>query len=164
VFKVGDRTLEDRLLTLTRSNVFQRWNKVLTDITEDNDPTETLECYIRTKVQLAISYPNTSTIFATEIIQGAPNVNEYLRTDLRIWLKAKTKIIETWIEQGKMNKVDPQHLFFMIWSTTQHYADFETQILIITNKLEYEADDVERISRFLCHMILTGCGLTPNAS
>lgn len=154
-------TNKAKLYNAVLEDIVQRWNEVLTDITEDDDPTETLEFYIRTKVELAISYPNASKIFATEIIQGAPNLKEYLRTDLRTWLRAKTKIIETWIEQGKMNKVDPEHLFFMIWSTTQHYADFESQILTITNKLEYEADDIERISRFLCHMILTGCGLTP---
>jgi TetR/AcrR family transcriptional regulator len=142
-------------------DIVQRWNNVLTDITVDDDPAETLEYYICKKVEMAIQYPNASKIFATEIIQGAPNVKDYLRTYLRAWLSDKTKIINTWIEQGKMLKIDTEHLFFMIWSSTQHYADFETQVLTITNKIEYDVEDVERISRFLCHMILTGCGLTP---
>ena len=155
-------TNKAKLYNAVLADIVQRWNEVLADITVEDDPAETLEFYIRTKVDLAIRYPNASKIFATEVIQGAPNVKAYLKTELRTWLKAKTKIIETWIEQGKMAKVDPEHLFFMIWSTTQHYADFEAQILTITNKLEYEAEDIERISRFLCHMILTGCGLTPS--
>lgn len=152
---------KSKLYNAVLEEIVQRWNAVLTDITVDDDPAETLEFYIGKKVEMAIQYPNASKIFATEIIQGAPNLKEYLRTDLRSWLRTKAKIIEAWIEQGKMSRVDPEHLFFMIWSTTQHYADFETQILTITNKLEYEADDIEYISRFLCHMILTGCGLTP---
>ncbi len=155
-------TNKSKLYNAVLADIVQRWNEVLADISVNDDPAETLEFYIRTKVDLAIRYPNASKIFATEVIQGAPNVKDYLRTELRTWLKAKTKIIETWIEQGKMSRVEPEHLFFMIWSTTQHYADFESQILTITNKLEYEAEDVERISRFLCHMILTGCGLTPS--
>lgn len=150
-----------KLYNSVLEDIVQRWNEVLADITEQDDPTETLEFYIRTKVELAIRYPNSSKIFATEIIQGAPNLKDYLRTDLRQWVRSLTRIIESWISQGKMSKVDPEHLIFMIWSTTQHYADFETQVLTITNKLEYEADDIDRISRFLCHMILTGCGLTP---
>lgn len=154
-------TNKSKLYNAVLADIVQRWNEVLADISVDDDPAETLEFYIRTKVDLAIRYPNASKIFATEVIQGAPNVKDYLRTELRAWLKAKTKIIETWIEQGKMSKVEPEHLFFMIWSSTQHYADFEAQILTITNKIEYEAEDVEKISRFLCHMILTGCGLTP---
>jgi len=155
-------TNKSKLYNAVLQDIVQRWNEVLADITVDDDPAETLEFYIRIKVELAINYPNASKIFATEIIQGAPNLKEYLKTSLRTWLREKTKIIETWVEQGKMSKVDPEHLLFMIWSTTQHYADFEAQILTITNKLEYEADDIERISRFLSHMILTGCGLTPS--
>ena len=142
-------------------DIVQRWNNILIEITEDDDPAETLELYICKKVEMAIQYPNASKIFATEIIQGAPRLKNYLKTDLRIWLSEKTKIIETWIKQDKMSKVDPEHLFFMIWSTTQHYADFEAQVLTTTNKIAYETGDIERISRFLCHMILTGCGLTP---
>lgn len=157
-------TNKSKLYNAVLQDIVQRWNEVLTDITVDDDPAETLEFYIRTKVNLAVRYPNASKIFAMEVIQGAPNVKTYLRTDLRSWLRQKTKIMETWIEQGRMNKIDPEHLFFMIWSSTQHYADFESQILTITNKLEYEDEDVERISRFLCHMILTGCGLTPTHS
>lgn len=157
-------TNKSKLYNAVLQDIVQRWNEVLTDITVDDDPAETLEFYIRTKVNLAVRYPNASKIFAMEVIQGAPNVKTYLRTDLRSWLRQKTKIMETWIEQGRMNKIDPEHLFFMIWSSTQHYADFESQILTITNKLEYEEEDIERISRFLCHMILTGCGLTPTHS
>ena len=47
----------------------------------------------------------------------------------------------------------------MIWSTTQHYADFDAQILTVTNRREYEAEDVAEIKTFLCNMILAGCGL-----
>ena len=142
--------------------ITQRWNDTLEDMTEDADPAEILEHYIRAKVDLSIQYPNASKIFATEIIQGAPNLQDYIRTDLRQWVRSKTRIIESWIAQGKMKAIDPEHLIFMIWATTQHYADFESQVLLVTNKQEYEADDVERISTFLCHMILTSCGLTPS--
>lgn len=142
-------------------SIVQRWNENFTNVTVDDDPTETLESYIRTKVKQAILYPNASKIYATEIIQGAPNMSEFLRTDTRTWLKTNCKIIESWIEQGKMDKVDPQQLFFLIWSSTQHYADFETQISAISDETKYKSGDIEHISQFLCHMILSGCGLTP---
>ncbi len=151
-----------KLYSAVLKDIVQRWNEVLTDMNEDGDPAETLESYIKNKVELAIRYPNASKIFATEIIQGAPNVKEYLRTEQRAWIREKCRIIQSWIDQGKMTPVDPEKLIFMIWSSTQHYADFETQVLTTANKLEYEPADVEHISRFLCHMILTGCGLTPS--
>ncbi|MGL1957574.1 MAG: TetR/AcrR family transcriptional regulator [Colwellia sp.] len=155
-------TNKAKLYNTLLKNIVLRWNALFTDITEDDDPTETLELYIRTKVEQAITYPNASKIFATEIIQGAPNLSEYLRTDLRHWLNANCKIIESWIEQGKMDRVDPEQLFFLIWSSTQHYADFKTQVLTLYDKREYQPEDIERICRFLCQMILSGCGLTPS--
>ena len=48
-------TNKAKLYNAVLEDIVQRWNEVLTDITEDDDPTETLEFYIRTKVQLAIS-------------------------------------------------------------------------------------------------------------
>jgi len=153
---------KSKLYNEVLKDITRRWNDILDDMSEDGDPVETLEHYIRAKVELSVRYPNASKIFATEIIQGAPNLKDYIRTDMRQWVRSKTRIIESWIEQGKMKAIDPEHLIFMIWSTTQHYADFESQVLTITNKIEYEEDDVDKISRFLCHMILSGCGLTPS--
>ncbi|MEZ5448538.1 MAG: TetR family transcriptional regulator C-terminal domain-containing protein [Thiolinea sp.] len=40
----------------------------------------------------------------------------------------RTAVFQAWIDQGKMNPVDPAHLMFLLWSSTQHYADFSTQI------------------------------------
>jgi TetR/AcrR family transcriptional regulator len=140
--------------------IIRRWDESIDDMSEGDDPAEVLGNYIRAKVDLAIQYPNASKIFALEIIQGAPNLQDHLRSNLRAWVRDKSKIIQSWIDQGKMNAVDPEHLIFMIWSTTQHYADFDTQILTVTNKLEYDDLDVQRIKDLLCTIILGGCGLS----
>ena len=58
-----------------------------------------------------------------------------------------------------MKAIDPTHLIFMIWATTQHYADFNTQVLEVMNRREYEVDDIVHITDFLTKMILAGCGL-----
>lgn len=139
--------------------IIRRWDESIDDMSEGDDPAEVLGNYIRAKVDLAIQYPNASKIFALEIIQGAPNLQDHLRTNLRTWVREKSKIIQSWVDQGKMKAVDPEHLIFMIWSTTQHYADFDTQILTVTNKLEYDELDVQRIKDLLCTIILGGCGL-----
>lgn len=140
--------------------IIRRWDESIDDMSEGDDPAEVLGNYIRAKVDLAIQYPNASKIFALEIIQGAPNLQDHLRSNLRTWVRDKSKIIQSWIDQGKMKAVDPEHLIFMIWSTTQHYADFDTQILTVTNKLEYDELDVQRIKDLLCTIILGGCGLS----
>ena len=100
-----------KLYNAVLEDILQRWNEVLAEMSEEGDPAETLENYIRAKVDLSIRFPQASKIFATEIIQGAPNLKEHIRTDLRHWVRSKTKIIETWIEQGKMTAVDPCLLY-----------------------------------------------------
>lgn len=143
-------------------DILERWNEVLDEMSEQDDPASTLKRYIEVKVDLSIRYPSASKIFAMEIIQGAPHLQDHLRMELRQWVKEKTRIIESWIEQGKMVSVNAEHLIFMIWSSTQHYADFDTQVLTVSNKQEYDPEDVQTIKHFLCHMILSGCGLSTN--
>ncbi|WP_341939060.1 TetR family transcriptional regulator C-terminal domain-containing protein [Marinimicrobium sp. C2-29] len=53
------------------------------------------------------------------------------------------------------------HLIFLIWSSTQHYGNFDTQILGIMNRAQYDTDMIEDISNFLSQVILRGCGLDP---
>ena len=48
----------------------------------------------------------------------------------------------------------------MIWASTQHYADFNTQVLILMYKEKYEDKDIKLIADNLVQIILRGCGLT----
>ncbi len=141
--------------------ITQLWNEVLSDISADDDPAEVLQEFIRTKVQLSYTHPRASKLFAMEIIQGAPHIREYIRMDMRQWVRSKTRVFDEWIAAGKMDPVDPVHLIFMIWATTQHYADFETQVLTLMNRAEYEHEDIEHITNMLTHVFLKGCGLSP---
>ncbi len=142
-------------------NIMTTWNAVLADMNEDSDPAEVLSKFIHFKIQFSYTNPNSSKIFAMEIIQGAPHLKKYISQDMRHWVKEKSMVIASWIAQGKMRDVDPTQLIFMIWATTQHYADFNTQVLEVMNRREYDDDGIKNITHFLTDMILTGCGLTP---
>ncbi|MFT6261357.1 MAG: TetR/AcrR family transcriptional regulator [Crocinitomicaceae bacterium] len=137
------------------------WNVVLEDMNQESDPAEVLSKFIHTKMQLSYTNPNGSKIFAMEIIQGAPHLIEHIRTDMRDWFKEKALVIQSWIDQGKMRNVNPMHLIFMIWSTTQHYADFNTQVLEVMNRREYDDEEIASITEFLTSMILKGLDIQP---
>ena len=64
-------------------------------------------------------------------------------------MRNKGAVIEEWIRQKRMKAVDPVHLIFLIWSSTQHYADFETQVLMIMNRAGYEREMIDQIADFL---------------
>lgn len=150
---------KDSLYEAVLDRIVAQWNLGLENITPDDDPAAVLYNYIKSKIKLAIEQPMQSRLFASEIIRGAPYLQGYLRNSARPWIREKSALFQAWIDAGKMNAIDPQHLLFAIWSTTQYYADFEAEVLLVQNKLEYEDSDVEKITQSIAQLILTGVGL-----
>jgi TetR/AcrR family transcriptional regulator len=64
-----------------------------------------------------------------------------------------------WVESGLMGEVFPHHLMFMLWASTQTYADFSWQICTVMNKTELEEADFEQAASFIAQMVIKGCGL-----
>ncbi len=104
------------------------WLDPLEEIKVNGDPETEIGRYISRKIEYSRLYPEASRLFIGEILQGAPVLKPVLETRVRELVEAKAKVIKAWIKQGRLSKVDPYHLIFMIWAATQHYADFETQI------------------------------------
>lgn len=142
-------------------NIMSTWNDFFNDVTVKDDPAISLDAFIRQKVRLSFEQPSASRLFANEIIQGAPYLSDYLHGEMRPWMKDRADIIQGWINAGKMPATDPVLLIFMIWATTQHYADFQSQVLGILDQGEYEESMMKQIADFISHTILTGCGLKP---
>lgn len=141
-------------------NVLNQWlEKMALLEQEGDDPKTMMTNYIRGKVDLSRVHPNGSKVFANEIISGAPRLKEYMKTHLIPQLEADVQLIRQWISEGKMDPVDPYHLFFVIWSSTQTYADFSTQIELVLDKPKLEEQDFDKASEFLIHLILKGTGI-----
>ena len=140
-------------------DILSRWNAVFSSVTVDDDPAEALATFIRAKVEMSRLYPLASRLFAMEIMQGAPFLMTHLRTNMREWGRGRAAVMQQWIDQGRMAPVDPVQLIFLIWSSTQHYADFQVQVLMVENKAEYEQKDFDHAANFLTEVILRGCGL-----
>lgn len=141
------------------TDIVNLWNDAFNQISPDDDPATAIGAYIRAKVMYSKTNPLASKVFASEILHGAPQLSLYLKKDYRIWLRQKAKVISTWIEQGKMDPVDPFYLIFLIWASTQHYADFSVQVTSVLAKKKLAANDFDTIANNLCHIILKGCGI-----
>jgi len=115
-------------------NILNDWLAPIAGFDEVDEPKTALENYIRLKLELSRDQPEASRLFCLEIIQGAPILQNYLKGELKNIIDEKSKVIERWISQGKIKPIDPVQLIFFIWSTTQHYADFNVQIKAITGK------------------------------
>jgi TetR/AcrR family transcriptional regulator len=142
------------------TGIVNTWLNTADEITPEAEPARALTHYIAAKIELARERPIPSRVFANEIIHGAPHLGKYLETDLRSWLDTKAKVIRGWIAAGKMREVDPRHLFFMIWASTQTYADFASQISAVMGR-ELTEQDYKTVARQMTDIVLRGCGLTP---
>lgn len=141
------------------SNIIEVWNTDYDTLNAEHEPKAALSAYIRAKVMHSKDDPNSSRIFASELIHGAPVLNEYLNNDFKIWLQTKVAVIEAWIDKGLIDKVNPHHLLFLIWSSTQNYADFNVQVLAALDKESMNDDDFEDVVTSLTQIILKGCGI-----
>ena len=104
------------------------WLEPLKAIDAEGDPIAELSRYITHKLRMSRERPEASRLFANEVLHGATAIAKFLKGPLRELVDAKAAIIAGWMKAGKLNPVDPHHLIFAIWATTQHYADFDVQV------------------------------------
>ncbi|MEN5112055.1 TetR/AcrR family transcriptional regulator [Pseudomonas sp. TWI672] len=145
------------------SNIIELWDSTFNALSVDDDPGTALSHYIRTKMEFSRRNPQASRIFAMEVISGGTCLTEYFSADYREWFRGRAAVFEAWIAAGKMDPVDPVHLIFLLWGSTQHYADFATQICQVTGRSRLTKQDMEDASNNLIHIILKGCGIAPSA-
>jgi TetR/AcrR family transcriptional regulator len=138
------------------------WLEPLRELDARSDPRQALTAYIERKLAYSRSHPAASRLFAMEVLQGAPHLDGALSGTLRDLVEAKTRTIEGWIAAGAMRPVDPKHLIFAIWATTQHYADFAIQIRAITGESLADGEFYDATRRMLAAILLDGA-LTPRA-
>jgi len=104
------------------------WLEPFERLDPDGDPLEEIWRYVQAKLRLSREAPEASRLFANEILQGAETIRPFLETTLRELVAAKCAVIGAWIDSGRLAPVEPLHLIFLIWSVTQHYADFAPQV------------------------------------
>lgn len=110
------------------AGLLEKWLEPLARIEQDNDPIGEICAYIERKLELAKEFPRESRLFANDVIQEAPRSQKLRNGHLKKLVDQKAEVIQNWIDTGKIAPVDPYHLIFSIWATTQHYADYDSQI------------------------------------
>ena len=142
-------------------NIFQIWLDAANAFDDCDDPEEALTSYISAKMDISRQYPMGSKVWANEILHKAPVIQDYLETTLGEWTNGRIAVIERWIAEGKMARIDPRTLLYMIWATTQHYADFNHQIETLNAGEPLSDQQFETAKRTVVNIILTGVGVMP---
>ena len=142
-------------------DIFEIWLHAAEAMDDAPGPVEGIGAYIDAKLEISRRHPEGSKVWASEVMHGAPVIQDYLETTLRDWTDGRIAAIQRWIDEGKMAPVNPRHLLYMLWATTQHYADFGHQVETLnagrplTDRQWREAKDSVKT------IILRGIGVLP---
>ncbi|OAV52800.1 TetR family transcriptional regulator [Rhizobium sp. WYCCWR10014] len=136
--------------------VLYTWLEPLRAFDAEGNPETEIRSYIRRKLEMARDFPRESRLFANEVLQGAPHIEDELKGPLKELVDEKAEVIRAWAKAGKIVKCDPYHLIFSIWSTTQHYADFDVQVRAVLGQEHSGEGRFEDAARFLEQLFIGG--------
>ena len=147
---------KDALYRAVLTRTLELWLEPLRELDPNGDPRAAFSHYIRRKLAYSRSHPDGSRLFAIEIMQGAPHLAHVLSGELAVLFDLKCKLIRRWIAEGRLSDIDPHHVLFAIWATTQHYADFAAQIRTLTGKDFNDEAFFENAARAIETILLEG--------
>jgi TetR/AcrR family transcriptional regulator len=147
---------KDDIYAAVLEATLDEWLKPMLALDPDGDPVEELRKYITRKLEMSAKKPNASRFFANEILHGAPHVGGFLKTGLKELVDRKSAVIRQWVSQGKLAPIDPPHLFFIIWATTQHYADFDVQVRAVLGSQVDKPGFYEQTAQAVLSVVLNG--------
>ena len=99
-------------------DIFQVWLKAADIFDQASGPVEGIGAYIDAKMEISRRHPAGSKVWASEVMHGAPVIQDYLETTLEQWTNGRITVIQSWIDRGLMAPIDPRHLLYMVWATT----------------------------------------------
>ncbi len=135
---------KEAIYTELLSVLLDTWLDPLRALNPDGEPIAELVAYMRRKFEMTRQYPRESRLFANEIVQGAPRIIDDITGSLKTLVDDTAVLIQSWIDAKRLAPIDPHHLIFSIWATTQHYADFDAQVRgILAPEADGHLDDGE---------------------
>lgn len=140
--------------------IFQIWLQAADVFDAASGPAEGLGAYIDAKMEISRRHPAGSKVWASEVMHRAPVIQDYLETTLVDWTAGRMRLIQTWIDTGRMDPVDPRHLLYMLWATTQHYADFSHQIETLNGAQPLSDAQWQAAKHTIKRIILKGIGVS----
>lgn len=149
---------KEQLYRRVVQNIFEIWLDAATSFDNAPDPASGIDAYIDAKMDISRHHPNGSKVWASEVMHGAPVIQDYLENTLRDWTDGRIAVIQKWIDAGQMAPINPRHLLYMLWATTQHYADFGHQVETLNGGEPLPCAEWQAAKETIKQIILRGIG------
>lgn len=150
---------KEGLYNQVMEDICSLWLQASNEMDETDNPAHAMKSYIHDKMDLARKRPYGSKVWANEIIHGASFIRPYLEGPLKEWTTSREAILRRWMKEGYLKENNPKTILYMIWSTTQHYADFSYQIEALNDDHSLSDEQWNEAKNTVTDIILRGIGL-----
>lgn len=144
---------KEELYRAVLDSVMNEWMACMTAITEASEPQAALNAYVEVKLRFSRDRATGNAVFTREIMAGAPRYQDVLKARVMPLLHADVERFERWADEGLIRRVDFMHLMFLIWSSTQAYADLAPQFALYMGKPRLEDADFEAARQLITSLI-----------
>ncbi|WP_241021840.1 TetR/AcrR family transcriptional regulator [Burkholderia sp. Ac-20353] len=145
-------------------DLFEDWHRAAGSFEADDDPVEAIGSYVRAKMALSRRRPLGSKVWANEIIHGAGHMQDILSERVKPWFDTRVKVLDGWIARGLLAPIDAHALMYLIWATTQHYADFDAQVRALSGKRALTQKAFDEKTEQVVQLVIRACGaVSPKA-
>ena len=142
-------------------NLLGTWDLEGDCFVQFDDPRVVLTSYVMKKMTHSRLRPHGSKLWANEIMRGAPLFQDMLEEHMSKGAKFMEEKIRQWVEEKRINPVEPSALLYMIWASTQHYADFDYQVNVLNGHQPLSDHQFDQAVQTITAVILRGIGLEP---
>ena len=142
-------------------NLLGTWDLEGDCFVQFDDPRVVLTSYVMKKMTHSRLRPHGSKLWANEIMRGAPLFQDMLEEHMSKGAKFMEEKIRQWVEEKRINPVEPSALLYMIWASTQHYADFDYQVSVLNGHQPLSDQQFDQAVQTITTVILRGIGLEP---
>lgn len=137
-------------------DVLQAWLQSMTGIANGLDPETAIADYVEAKLRFSRERPSGSAVFTREVMAGAPRCGQRLREQVLPALQADVRAFQRWARQGRIRRVDFTHLMFLIWSSTQAYADLGSQFALLLGKPALGQPEFRKAHELIAGLVMAG--------
>ena len=151
---------KDELYREVLVNLLDTWELEGACFENFDDPRVVLTSYIMEKMNHSRTRPHGSKLWANEIMRGAPLFQDMLDEHMAKGAKLMELKIRQWVDDKRINPVEPSALLYMIWASTQHYADFDYQVCALNGHQPLSDQQYHQAVQTITSVILRGVGLS----
>lgn len=145
---------KEELYGAVLDSVLASWLESMDTLAREHEPESAISAYIRAKLRFSRERPGGSAVFTREVMAGAPRYADKLAKSVVPHLRANVRTFERWAKQGLVARVDFTHLMFLIWSSTQAYADLGPQFAVVMGKRQLSEGDFDAAHALITSVVM----------